>query len=138
MGLKLKGNRNQIPSGILFVDPRTGREFNPYERGLNETIRHIIAHRSQNKTFYPSSDGVWLDPDSVRQEVLSVVYSKRPDLFDRLNSEQQIPIYTSQRQSPNACSSCGFEGAEPVYCPTCSGRRITGYKCTNCGKVRRK
>lgn len=138
MHLKLKNSKNTLPSGMPFVDPRTGRSFDAYQMGLNETIRGIINHRSKNPTFYPESEGRWFDPIMVRQEVLRVAYEKRPDLFKQLDGEPIIQVAPVVNSKDPVCNNCGSLSLEPIYCPTCSGKRITGYKCNNCGKASRK
>ena len=140
MGLNLKNNKKIIPAGVPFTDERTGRVFDAYQMGLRETVKAIIQHRSSNPTFYPSGDAKWFDVVEVRQEVLREVYKKRPDLFVGFNassSPQRVMVSASKPAAPSTCQ-CGSTEFDPVYCPTCSGRRVTGFKCQNCGKVSKK
>lgn len=137
MGFKLIGNRKQIPAGIPFKDPRTGRVFDAYERGLNETVKMIIEHRSSNPHFYPEAELKWFDLISVRQEILAEVYKKRPDLFEKDSVDKPYVYVPVENPNGKACQ-CGSTEFEEVYCPTCSGKRLTGWKCKTCGKVKKK
>lgn len=137
MGLRLKSNNKTIPAGIVFTDLRTGRVFNPYQDGLDMTVRKIIEHRAANKTYYPATESGWFDAVAVRQEVLRVVQRSRPDMFQEYIGGPIPPVRSAVAPlpGPKLCE-CGSDKFDPVYCPTCSGQRVTGWKCTKCGKIR--
>lgn len=137
MGLKLIGNRKQVPAGIPFKDPRTGRVFDAYATGLRETIRMVIQHRASNPHFYPQSELIHFNPIAVRQEILARVFEVRPDLFEGMAGEP-VTLFSPPPKPQGKVCQCGSTEFEEVVCPTCQGHRVTGWKCKSCGKVKRK
>ena len=129
--LRLKSANGFAPSGMAYTDPRTGRQFDGYERSVDGAIQMIIEHRRRNPKAYPESEGQWFEFTSVKQEFLRHIFTKNPSLF-KGNSEMVNP---PQKQNVPAKCSCGGTIFSPTYCPTCAGQRINGYKCDGCGKI---
>jgi hypothetical protein len=136
MKLKLKLKKDFLPAGLPFTDPRTGRQFDAYEHGLKAAVTRILEHRMSNPGIYPRNESVHFDPIAVTQEVFASAYVKRPDLFESAPGVVQVKVATVTPQAPGACL-CGSTSWTEHLCPSCSGARRIGWKCDNCGTIRR-
>jgi hypothetical protein len=135
--LKLKTpNSGFPPGGWAFKDPRTGMSFNGMEATLDQQELKIIKHRLANPKVYSQSDINFFDRQYVRQEIFQQLQSRSPGLFVGYEGELVRAVQFSAEPQPSGKCSCGSEMFEPQYCPTCSGRKVIGFKCTDCGKVR--
>jgi len=130
---------SQFPGngGWGFKCPKTGMQFNGWEGNWEHIARKVIKFREDNpKTFASSEIG---DLNSVVQEIFKQKHSTMPWLF-RGEPDQGPGAYPSQpaAQQPMIVKgekcACGSTEFEAIYCPTCSGRKITGYKCRSCGR----
>lgn len=137
--LRLKSpNGSFPPGGYEFTDPRTGMRFNGMEATLPQQELKIIQHRIANPKIYNPSDTNFFDRQEVRQEIFRQMHAKHPGLFVGYDGEiVRVQKFAIEPQ-PTAACSCGSTEFETQYCPTCSGRKITGYKCTKCGKTRKR
>ncbi len=133
--LRLKNaTASQFPQGGWpFTDPRTGMKFNGWEGSPMMQAVKIAAHRGANPSKWP--DGTGQDLNSIVQELYAQKFSVMPWLF--LGQPDKDPSYPSNPATVlvngEKCS-CGNTQFTPIYCATCSGKRITGYKCSGCGK----
>ena len=116
------------PSNYVFVDPRTGMKFDGI--GFDRTVQEIIKHRKSNPTIYPTAEGKWTDYESVAIE-LEIYTCRRLGNNDRYCKQAQPIAAYAATPSSGECPDCHVT-LEPVYCATCSGKRITGYSCPNC------
>lgn len=137
MSLTLKNaTASQFPAGGWpFEDPLTKRKFNGWEGSPQMIAVKVAEHRRGNPTFYP--DGKGQDVGGIIQEIFAQKVKVAPWLFTG-HPDRDVAYPSQPKGSPvtirgEKCS-CGATEFEPVYCPTCSGRRITGYKCRSCGK----
>ena len=119
------------PGGYPFTDPRTGMKFNGAEATFDQQVNKIIQHRLINPKVYPPDDTQWITVPYVAAEL---------DKFqcDRLGNDPRFctgPAATVQyfKLAGKFCDSCGGTLAE-VLCPTCGGRKVTGWKCQICQK----
>lgn len=139
MKLQLKPRRQFAPGGFAFVDPRTGVQFSGYELGIEGQVSKIIEHRQRNPKIYPPGEAQWFDREHVMQEVLRPLYLHRPDMFVGTDDfGKPLPNHELPSKEPQQVYGCvcGSKDYTPTYCPTCSGQRINGYRCTKCGVIR--
>lgn len=132
--LRLKPGKNFVPQGMPFRDPRTGRLFDAYQYSVDGVITMIIEHRQNHPKHYPPNETQWFMPTLVRQEFLRHIKLIDPRLLaDGGDAAPNPPV---QSGAPTQCT-CGGTAFSPEYCPTCgNGKRIIGYKCDKCGKVK--
>jgi hypothetical protein len=129
------------PNGWPFTDPKTGFKCNGWEGTPQMHAVKIIQHRRANPGVYPPGESQWFDAAAVIQEIYKQKASTHPHLFRgypdgprMVTREQKGSIVVS----PTLICGCGSNEWEELYCKTCAGRRITGYKCRKCGKERGK
>lgn len=129
---------NQFPhGGWPFRDERTGFTCKPHEGTPAMHAVKIIAHRRANPQHYPRNESKWFDQASVIQEVYAQKAKTHPQLFIGFPDAVIVPraeIVINPGRGPQSECSCGAKTFEPIYCKTCAGKRVTGYKCKNCGK----
>lgn len=137
LSLKNPGASQFPPSGWPYRDPKTGMDFNGYQGSPQIIAVKIAEHRRANPKFYPGNEGQ--NVESIVQEIYAAKFAVAPWMFK--GQPDRNPVYQSATQSQpsnervnGAACSCGSTEYIPVYCPTCSGRRITGRKCASCGK----
>ncbi len=137
--LVLKNSQqSQFPpfGGWSFVDGKTGQRFNGWEGDQFAIARKVIEHRKANPKIYePGTEG---DVNSVVQQIFQQKHAQAPWLF-RGEPDQGSGAYPSATQTQEQTirgerCTCGSVEYEPVYCKTCSGKRIVGTKCKSCGK----
>lgn len=135
-------NANQFPpQGWPFKDPKTGFRCNGYEGTPAMHAVKIIGNRRANPHHYPPGEPQWFDPNSVIQEIYAQKAATHPQLFKGFPDVQivaQPERIVSRVVAPTVICSCGANDYEPIYCKTCGGKRITGYKCKSCGKELKK
>lgn len=137
MILQLKCSTCQFPpGGFGFIDPRTKRIWPGFEGTPEMTSTSIIQHRLANPNIYPRTDLPWFDKASVIQEIYAQKYATMPELFIGHGTTALIPKAAVLATTSSPCAKCGNTQAAPVYCPTCSGQKITGYRCAGCGTLR--
>lgn len=139
MSLRLKNaTASQFPQGGWpFEDPLTKRKFNGWEGTPQMIAVKVAEHRRANPQLYP--DGKGQDLNSIVQEIYAQKVRVMPWLFTGYPDKN--PAYPSQPAAKAVVikgekCTCGATEFKPVYCPTCSGRRITGYVCASCGKAK--
>lgn len=134
--LKNSSSSQFPPGGYPFIDPKTGMKFNGWEGSPQMIAVKVAEHRRGNPTFYP--DGAGQDTNGIIQEIFAQKMKSMPWLFVGQPDQGPQP-YPSEPASQavtilgDKCG-CGSTEYEPIYCPTCSGKRITGYKCKSCGR----
>jgi len=125
------------PGSHTFTDPRTGMVFDG-NGGFNFTNHAIAIHRKANPKLYPPSEPKFLDPDyiAVEQEIFTCTrlnnssqWCKRSDGVAIVKNKEPGDVVTLKVPCPN----CGSESATEKLCSTCSGKRVTGYVCNQCG-----
>lgn len=139
MSLRLKNaTASQFPrDGWPFEDPITKRKFNGWEGSPKMIAEKVAEHRRGNPKLYPNGAGQNIN--EIVQEIFAQKVKVMPWLFQ--GYEDKLPVYPSQQPAKpvtikgDKCS-CGATEFEAIYCPTCSGRRVTGYKCKSCGKAK--
>jgi hypothetical protein len=129
---------SQFPpnGGWGFIDPRTGMRFNGWEGDQFAIARKVIEHRRANPKVWPQDEVG--DQNSVVQEIFKQKHATTPWLF-RGEPDQNSGAYPSATQTQEQTilgekCTCGSVEYEPVYCKTCSGKRIVGTKCKSCGR----
>jgi hypothetical protein len=129
----------EMPGGIPYRDPRVSEKHFPGMQvaSVEEQARIVIRWRLQNPKVYPPEDGKWLNMDYVIEEIIN--YQRQ-----RLGNDKKYfkdgtvlnGVLVPKVVEPSMACSCGSTEADPVYCPTCRGKRIIGFKCRSCGKKR--
>lgn len=133
MPLTLKPTVGWPHGGHPYQDPRTGKKFDGMSADLDLQTLNIIQHRQANPGFYPSTERSAFESAAIRQQIIDYMCLLRPQLCG--DSSKPDPTY--QAPVPNGrCANCGSDQAEPVYCKTCAGQKITGWKCKQCGVER--
>lgn len=128
--------------GYSFTDPRTGMRFDGLQSNAEATALKIIAHRSANKNLYPEGGG---DLASVIQEVYRQKFTTHPHLFLGYDvpaapapiqkvAARVVAQLAAPRQLTKLCRFCSSAEFDEILCPTCAGKRVTGWKCRKCGK----
>ena len=137
MSLQLKNpNAGFPPGGFPFQDPKTGMIFNGYEGNAEMIAVKVSAHRQANQKLYPEGGG---DVGGIVQEIFSQKNAQMPWLFSGGPDDPGMPPTAQVSASaggPGGSCVCGATETDPIYCPTCGGQRITGYKCRACGAER--
>lgn len=138
MPLTLKKASGWPPGGYPFKDPRTGKVFDGMSADLGLQAKNVVIHRRGNPRVYPPNDTGWFDVGAIRQEIINYMCSLRPELCtDGVPLPLNEPAAFAVQKPAHACPKCGSHEASPVYCKTCSGQKITGWKCV-CGTERPK
>lgn len=135
MSLYLKNENIGLPSGgFPFKDPKTGMLFNGYEGTAQMIAVKVMAHRDANSALYPNGSG---GLDAIVQEIYAQKNAQMPWLFVGGPDDPGLPpTITASTGAVGGICVCGATEVDPIYCPTCGGQRITGYKCRACGAER--
>lgn len=132
MILSLKGGKKFVPSGLAWTEPRTGRIFCGYELSVEGLVAKVIEHRLRNERIYPRSETAWFDPESVKQEFFRHVFSRKPELFNGFEAKP-LEKLVNVGAGILKCPKCGSTTFLEQHCATCSGKRVIGRKCKECG-----
>lgn len=140
MNLQLKQPNGPFPAGGWpFSDKRTNRAFNGMDYTLDMLVMAVIDHRKRNPNLYPPEQPEPFNRDLVMQEILRQKQTTNPELFVGFvgNGTNGVPVNVAVSiGAPKFPCTCGKNDWEPTFCPTCSGRRVTGYTCKACGQRR--
>lgn len=131
--LKLKAGVSFAPSGVPFIDKKTGFKVDAYERGIDGAISILINHRKANSPrIFPADSWEYFSPSAVKQELLRHLQDKAPHLI----AGAAVPATTRTESGlPKQCV-CGGVKFSPNYCKTCgSGQVQSGWICDGCGKI---
>lgn len=121
----------QPPGGFVFTDPRVPAKKFGKGGGKDDLDNEVLEWRLLNPQVYPPSEPKFLTREHVSAETHT--YN-----CNRLGNN---PKYCKDDNAPKVrsiagsttCPACGGALA-PVYCATCSGKKIKGYTCQNCKK----
>lgn len=129
MAITLIESKGLPPGGIEFKDPRVpSKKWDDVKTSLTERVNQVIDFRRQNPRIYdPSRDKDFLDFDGVRREV--TIYN-----YNRLGRTSPYFHITDSPEPPVKNGCCGAP-LEERLCPTCSNRKLIGYRCPLCGRV---
>lgn len=118
------------PGGFPFQDPKTGVQFNGLEAGgFNDQVRKIIAHRLANAKLYPNGNA--FDFDSVAME-LEIHQCQRLGNNPKYCRDTEHRTVQHQASIGNPiCPLCKKPMSER-YCPSCSGKKLIGWRCERC------
>ena len=130
--LKHSGWQN---GGYPFKDPRTGRHFEGMTVNLFNQAQRVALHRRGNPKLYPPQDPQFLNPQMIEIEIQEQICVKRPDLCNEAVSRR--PVNSAPWAPPTICPKCNGPITERL-CPTCSGRRVTGWECKPCKTIYRR
>lgn len=127
------------PGGFPFVDKRTGRQFAGMSQDINGRAREVIQHRLSNPAIYPQSEPQHFSMEHVVREITDPICAKYPNycMETRPVAPPAASLPTAAPQPVNpACPKCGGMDFDAQFCPTCSGHKLTGFKCKKCGTIR--
>lgn len=133
MPLQLKNKGTQWPpSGYPYVDGRTGKKFDGMSADLDMQVKNVLTHRQANPRIYPPDQAEFLNPASVRQELVNYICSLKPELCGQPEVKTQTNLVVPQ---PNkVCPKCQGTVFKANYCQTCgSGNKIKSWSCVACG-----
>jgi len=124
-----------IRGGYPYRDERTGFNFDPNHGDIREKVELVLKHRRANPHFYPPSDGQYFDKNFIAGQIETYICQQKPDLCG--DGPYVAPPVTNVTVQPSKqCPKCLNVDWKPIYCPTCSGQRITGWECNVChGKI---
>lgn len=132
--MQLKPTRGWPPGGFPFVDPKSGMAFEPMSADLQLQTQNVIKHRRANPSIYPPSDKTAFDPLAVQREIIEYICRVRPS--NCTETVRQAKSYFVVEPGPphgKKCLKCQSENLVATYCKSCGGRKITSWKCTQCG-----
>lgn len=135
MSFKLKTRHGAFPpKGFYFKDPKTGMEF--VDGDFNDVVRRVIAHRRANPRLYPSEQFQFLNFDSVSAELDSFTCSRLGNSPKWCESGEPLTLEPAPGspvvEMSKPCYKCGHGLGYEIICPTCMGRKISGYICASC------
>ena len=129
----LRENVGMCPGGLIFIDPRVpAAKWMDDHTFLEERVQQVIKFRAANPNIYPLSDGKFLDPDYVRNEITVYNCTRLGNNSQWCLDEKAIKTQPVAPKAEKICS-CGGE-LKPKMCPTCGMPKIIGYTCKVCGK----
>ena len=129
MSLYIKHNGWQN-GGYPFTDPRTGMKFGGLLANLRNQAAKVVLHRRANPAIYNPADLRYLKSEFVELEIQEQICAKRPELC-REGPNRQPAVRIIANAVPTVCPKCNGPVSEKT-CPTCSGRRVTGWYCATC------
>ena len=119
-----------LPGGIVYTDELTpAMQWLDDHTFIDERVRQVIAFRLANPKIY--TDPNLLDFDYVKAQI-TISNCQRLG-FNGQFCYEYFPRVPQAAPAPRTCDIDG-EVLVPKYCPTCAGRRITGYECPKCRK----
>jgi hypothetical protein len=128
-----------IPGGWVFRDARTGMHFDGMSVSFNEQVAKIAQHRLSNPRVYDPTnrdDAKYLNEGFIKNELDDyqcnrLGHDKRWCVpKEDVEAAAMRETYYTQAD-PSICPKCHKKMGN-LYCPTCSGQRIIGFKC-ECG-----
>ena len=128
--MTIRTNVGFIPGGYLYEDPRTPTAvWNQPHFNIDDVAAGVQAFRLANLRIYPEPE--WTDYKFIRQQVVDFNCRRigfDPNFCQDVNKTTYAPPLP---ESNRTCPKCQTV-LVPMFCPTCSGRRVTGYKCEAC------
>lgn len=130
--ITIRTNIGYPPGGYIYRDPRIeSAKWLDDHTSSEDRAREVIKFRAANPSLYPEPE--WTQTPFVTQQIIDFNCA-------RWGNDPRYCIEVGPQPSPavatpaaRLCPSCNAP-ITPVFCPTCSGRRITHYECKPCGK----
>lgn len=129
------------PGNVPFQDPRTGKHFDASAGGMRDRKLDVRNHRLQNPHVYKPEETEQFDLGFIERQIIEYMCNQRPELCH--DTEKTAAAQASAQASKAAsnlppppqtpCHKCVGTSFEPIYCVSCGGNRINGWRCTNCG-----
>jgi len=125
------------PGGFSFHDRITGKSYNDTHTLFADRVREIIRDRLANKRLFTDANAT--DFNAVAKELSlqtcgrlknSLRYCTDGTPQKPKSAVSELPV----KKQTGVCVACGSDNVEPIYCPTCTGKRIIRYKCLVCLK----
>ena len=131
--ITIRTNIGMIPGGFMYQDPRTpAMKWDDTHSFLEDRVREVITFRAANPSLYPEPE--WTNSLYVRAQI-ETYNCERLGNDGRYCIEDAPPAPSAPSIVAPRISPCCSVEIVPVFCPTCSGRKITHYKCPNCDKT---
>lgn len=125
-----------VPGGYYFKDPKTGRVFDGMAITFIAQCKLIREHRLANPRVYPPSDFKSINLQSIGDELAAAICNRLGNnpkyCVDVQAQAHAAAVAAAVQAAPRLCPKCG-KPLEPIYCRTCGGQKIKGYRCTACG-----
>lgn len=126
------------PGGYEFNDGITGKVYKDTHTLFDARVKEIIRDRLANRRLF--TDETKVDATAVARELSAYTCG-------RLNNDPRyctnglptspkaaVAVLPEVKKQTKVCPACGSDSVSPVYCKTCSGKKITGYTCNVCHK----
>lgn len=122
------------PGSFIFRDPITNKNYTDTHTGFDERVKQIIKDRQANMRLI--RDATRLGYDTVATE-LSEQICERLNYNSKFCTGDAVVSPSDMNGTPitrpgMTCTRCGATQIEELICPTCSGRRVIGWKCKIC------
>ncbi len=132
----IRTNGSLIPGGFKFSDPITGKQYSDMHTLFDGRVKEIARDRLANQRLI--KDNKFLSLDHIADE-LSIQNCQRLKQNKLLCSNGLPPVNQPVDAAPvmavgRTCRFCGGTELTEIVCASCSGRRVTGYRCTKCQK----
>lgn len=128
-------NRGWPTNGFPFTEPKTGKLFDGMSADLRLQAQNVIQHRKANPNIFPPNDLGLFDQHNVERQIINQICAARPEAcYDDSLPEIMTQPQQSIAPASKKCFKCGSSDLEPIYCKTCSGKRILAYRCKACNQ----
>lgn len=131
----IRTNGPMPPGAFQFADPITGKKYTDMHTLFDERVRQIIHDRLANHRLW--TDAALGSFEHVARELSAQNCARLNNnpLFCSNGLPPVIqPMAMTAPPAGKVCRWCGSPDLAEVLCATCSGRRVTGWKCGACQK----
>lgn len=118
------------PGGYAFRDHITGKNYTDTHTTFDQRVNEIIRDRSANSRLFTDQKLVAFDDVSneLSHQICERIGGDPNWCTDGNPVRQPTPVVASGKNCPKCSAAMIAE-----LCKTCSGNKITGYKCSACG-----
>lgn len=126
--ITLLENKGLPPGGIQFIDPRIKeKQWTEIGPSIEQRARQVIEFRRQNpKVYDEKSDDDVFNVEMVKQEIA---------VFNYHRLGRSSPFFHVTDTPVNKKQACCNVPLVPRFCPSCSSKKLLGYRCPKCGKL---
>lgn len=130
----IRTNGPMPPGGFQFSDPITGKKYADLHTSFEGRVAEIIRDRNANHRLF--TDDRLVSAEHVSRELSEFCCRKLKNnpMFCSNGLPQINQLAPVSAPVAKRCRHCGSNDLEEILCPTCSGRKVIGYKCKACGR----